>query len=358
MDVTTYIGMAAVFFALLNSFRFYKHGLLVSFIIIFIYLAIRVDFGNDYAMYEQFYNELDKSYVTFYDLTDYDEHFEYLWRVLNKLFSYLGLNFFSLIATISLLNVIVFYKLIKEYVPIEYYWLAVFIFAFTPDFMLIHLSAIRQLLAILIMLVSLKFLQKKQYYRFIIAVIIAYFFHSSSLVLLLLIPLSMLKLKTNNMMIIIISALYFSLFFLANQFSSFISTITSSYADRYDLYKDETGEVNSGLGFLLSFIYLIFTLAVYKYANDKQKLILKIAIFSILLSCMGIKVMMIYRVNMYFTPTLILTFPIVVSLIRDFFVKRIFVTVLVLVTLYFYLNFFKSDIYGEYYIEYKTIFDN
>lgn len=358
MEVTTYVNFAAVFFALLNSVKFYKHGLLLSFAIIFVYLALRFQFGNDYIMYNQFFDSLDKNYVTFGNLSEYDDHFEYLWRVLNKLFSVLGFNFYGLIAVISLVNVLVFYKLIKTYVPIEYYWLAIVVYVFNPDFMLIHLSAIRQLCAIFIMFVSLRFLHNKKYLYFVGATIVAYFFHSSALVVLLLIPLSMVKLKVSTLTFLVVSILYFSLFFLANKFSGLVSAFTSSYADRYDLYKDETGEVNTGLGFFLNFIYLILTVYVYQFANEKQKLILKISIFSLLLSCMGIQIMMIYRLNMYFTPALIFTFAIIASLIKDFFVKRIFIVVLVSITVYFYINFFKSDIYGEYYIEYRTILEN
>ncbi len=357
MIVVLILNIIVVALTFLESKNLFKHGLLLSFILIFIFLAIRVDYGNDYEMYYNLYRQLGKRYVDFHELKDYDDHFEIGWRYLNKIFSFLGLNFNAFLACISLANCVVFYTIIKRYVPQDYYWLAVFLYVFNPDYMLIHLSAIRQLLAILILLVTLPLLLSKKYVQFILLNLVSLLFHTSSMFIILLIPISLINWKYSKVNTVLIAVSYLLLFVLSASISGFMDSVVSVFFDRYSVYTDEKGEVTTGLGFFVVFIFLSFLLLAKKNMDQSSQLLTNISIFSLLISVIGINLMMVYRLNMYFIPLLVLTLPLMVKHTEDFFQKRFLILLIMFFYLYNFFIFFESEIYREYYIHYQTIFN-
>jgi hypothetical protein len=352
VEVVIFVNILACIFAGLNSAKILKNGLLISFIIIFVFLALRYDYGNDYKMYRYFFEELNEG--KYDSLGRAGEHFEIGFVYVNKLFKYFGFTFF--IAILSLVNCIVIYNLIKKYVPIEYYWLAIFIYVFNPDFMLIHSSAIRQLMAILIVISSLKFLFEKKYFWFLSCIGLAALFHTSAIFMLILMPLIRFDvLKKNNVKIIVV-ILYALLILLSSFFGDLINVIVKSYFSRYEIYSDAEGEVNSGLGFLIYFVLLVFLLISNKKMSVENRKMTSLTVTALLLAILGIKIMMIFRLNMYLTVFSIVTFPLMVSYLKNKLFKMGVISLILVLYLYAFSGFFKSEIYGEYFEEYHTIF--
>ena len=357
MEVVIIVNIIAVFFAFLESRKLFSKGLFMSFLIIFIFLAIRKDYGNDYIMYSDFYKLLSQNYVKFSNLKDYDDHFEIGWRYLNKIFSTIGFSFNSFLIVLSFANCFIFYKFIKKYVPQNYYWLAIFIYVFNPDFMLIHLSAIRQLLAILIIIYAIPLVYEKKYIKFIILVLFSTLFHTSALFALFLVLISLINWKYSVRNTIILSVVYLSLFVVSAAVSDFMNSVVGLYFDRYSVYSEGEGKVKTGLGFFVIFILIIFLLTSKKNMSKDEQLLNNMTIFSLLMSVIGINLMMVYRLNMYYTPISIVTLPLMVHYTKDFFQKRLLILVLVFFYLYSFYNFFQSEIYGEFYEKYYTIFN-
>ena len=84
MYITILVGAISVFFAYLSRFLRNNWGLKISFIIIFIYLALRYEFGNDYEWYLISFNSLKE-----FDLVDFFEvilPYEPGWIFINWLF--------------------------------------------------------------------------------------------------------------------------------------------------------------------------------------------------------------------------------------------------------------------------------
>ena len=92
-----------------------KRGLIWSMIILFLFLALRYNFGNDYPAY----------YTSFYDGNDIleDSQVEVGYKWLTILFKPFG--FFIFIIWWSAFYIIALYKTIRRYVPEEYYWLVI-----------------------------------------------------------------------------------------------------------------------------------------------------------------------------------------------------------------------------------------
>lgn len=68
---------------------------------------------------------------------------------------------FSLVIVLTAFEISVYYWFIKKYIPKEWYWFAVFIYVFNPNFMLTQSSMMRQTLAMCIVLLSIPYIYKK-----------------------------------------------------------------------------------------------------------------------------------------------------------------------------------------------------
>jgi hypothetical protein len=161
MIVIIIIGFFAVFFAWLKSIDKNNFGLIISFILIFIFLALRFDFGNDYLAYYEHFDSVKDSYWSDVDLL-YGENLiagqmEFGYVLLVKFISLFSIFFFFIVIH-SFLMCSVYYFLIKKYIDIKFAWLGVLIFVFLPDILSVELSAIRQALAIFCFMFSVRYL--------------------------------------------------------------------------------------------------------------------------------------------------------------------------------------------------------
>ena len=144
MIAVAIFNIIVVFFAYQARHKRTEFFLKVSFGLIFLFLALRYDYGNDYSAYLKGFLEVNR--VETIDYFDKYLHFDPGWIFLCRIFWPFG--FFAMMAVLALFNCFVYYRFIRKYVPPVYYWFAVFLYVFNPYFMLVHSSAMRQSLAI------------------------------------------------------------------------------------------------------------------------------------------------------------------------------------------------------------------
>lgn len=157
MIETIVIGLICVFWAYLGRYRRLSWGFGAAMTILFVFLAIRYEWGNDYRQYiDKFtvYNSIDE-----FNYSDPNERWEVGWIFLYRIFKPFG--FFSLVIVLTAFEISVYYWFIKKYIPKEWYWFAVFIYVFNPNFMLTQSSMMRQTLAMCIVLLSIPYIYKK-----------------------------------------------------------------------------------------------------------------------------------------------------------------------------------------------------
>jgi hypothetical protein len=306
MYIVILTNILAILFAFLEGKKIVKNGLLVSFFILFVFLALRFDYGNDYMMYYEGFENINK--VGWFEVYNEKMHFEPGWIVLCVLFEPIG--FFGLVAFLSFLYCYVFYKLIHDYVPIKLYWLAVFILVFSTGNLLVHLSAMRQTLVIVIFIYSLRFIFRKQLLLYCAAIILASTFHSSALILLPIYFLQFLNFKINKWSGGAIIIIYIALYLLGQQIRPFLNLLILSFHEDY-LYYDEEGSFNSGLGLIINTSIFILILANDKYYEGKLSFFFKLGIISYILSPFGLIIMLIGRIQLYFSLFLIVVYPLV-----------------------------------------------
>lgn len=353
MIVTIILGLLSVLFAFLAKFKNSQWGLKASFTLIFLFLALRYNFGNDYKAYLGIFVEINAySEINFFDNT---LHVEIGWIFLNWLFSSLG--FFTMIAALALINCVIYYRFIKKYVPINYYWFAVFLYIFNPAFMLTHSSAMRQSLAIAIFIFSLDYLFKKDAIRYFICVGLASLVHTSALILLPVYLLNRFNGTINRRKAIIIVSIFASLFvfgkFIGLKLNQFISLSFGKYVN----YQGE-GVIGIGTGLGVLYLSALLILIVYyeRFQDKKTALIFKIAIISFMFIPLSLLIQMIGRTGMYFGPATIIVYPVILMNLKKPLNKMIFLILLLLMTTYGFFQFFYSDIWKDAFGTYQTIF--
>ena len=85
-----FLIIICLFLALLEI-KGFNYGLKICFILIFIFSAIRYDYGNDFQSYLQSYESIKG--IDFNILVEMDSHWEPGWLILYFVFSFFFLNF-------------------------------------------------------------------------------------------------------------------------------------------------------------------------------------------------------------------------------------------------------------------------
>lgn len=353
------INLIAVFFAYLSSVKFLKFGLKASFLLIFVFLALRYDYGNDYSSYLDFYLNISNSELSIVDLTNNEEYMEIGWVLLNVLFGSFG--FFILIAFLAAFNCTVYYYFIKNHVLVKYYWFATFLYVFYPGFMLIHLSAMRQSVSICIFLLALRYLEKKNAIKYFMLIGVACLFHTSAIILFPIYLLTLIDSKINKKYATLGIVIWISLFLFGDLILTGLSKITSliSLFQRYEVYQNaDKLEIGSGFGVLYSTLIFILLLHFEKFQNNKNSLFIKLSIIGYLFIPVSILIPQLSRVSMYFAIVNLISLSNIIQYIKVPIMKISYILMVLFMTAYSFINFFNSNFFSDSYERYKTIFSS
>ncbi len=351
MTTIALFNIVFVLLAYLAQYKSKEYLLKLSFFLIFLFLALRYNYGNDYPAYIDDFLLLASN--NSFDYTFKNEYYEKGWLFLYYLFKPFG--FFALITVLAAFNCFVYYHLIKKYVLPGYYWFAVFLYVFTPGFMVLHCSAMRQSLAIALFLFSIDYIHKKDAIRYFLCIGLASLFHSSALVLLPVYFLGIFDWKIKRPLAIIFFVTYILFFQFGALLTPFMSIFMGTKFESYLRYEGSI-EMGSGLGLILNsslFALILF----YAYFQSKQtSLFFKIAILSYFIIPLSLNLSSLVRIGMYFDVAMIIVFPATVYTIKNPTIKVAILAIIVFITLYNFNVFFKSEVFKESFGTYQTIF--
>jgi hypothetical protein len=354
MLVTLILGLLCVLFNLMAYFKKSDWGLKLSCVIIFIFLGLRYNFGNDYETYIKLFNRVHENGDIAFDPSMY-LFYEPGWMMLNWIFRPVG--FFGMTLALSLFYSVTVYKLIKKYIPYQYYWITMFFIVFNPGFLLVHSSAMRQTVAILIFLLSINFIISKRVIPFILCILFASTFHYTSLVILIISPILFDNRKISFVYGSVLFFTYLMFFILGSYLLPYILNIVSLFSEKYESYS-EKGTANSGLGFLFYTSLFLLTLVVDKYQDKKITVFFKAAIVYFMLMPFTLIIEMTARIGMYFSPSVIIVYPFIFKTLKLQVYKSLFLLVLILFTIYQFFQFFYSETYKDYFMDYHTFFSS
>jgi hypothetical protein len=359
MITTTIVGILVVFFAWLESSGRWKNGLKISLFIIFIFLAIRYDFGNDYKAYQNLFNNII-SHSSLKDvLKDPTLYGEIGWKVLCWLFKPFG--FFTMVAFISAITIVILFRFIKKYVPSKYYWFVILIYFFSPYYMLIMASAMRQELAVILYLLAIDFLIEKKPVPYLLIVIIATTLHTSAIVLTVLVVFCFVDKDRIKFVLPVFMAIFVTMLVIPEAYLKYVEKVVESVflLNDYGRKLSATGfDTDFGLGF--AFQMIIYLLLIIVFLRDKELSIVHIKMFylfliGIFLSYLSVVVLLSSRLAYYFFGASIVCYSIGISKIK-YALIRVFFLIGILVNIFYqYFNFFLSNSWPKF-NEYHTIF--
>lgn len=286
-----------------------KRGLQISMSILFIFLALRYNFGNDYPAYNWLFNTSDFSGMI-------DARIEYGYALLCLIFKPLG--FFVLIIAWSAFYCFALYKTFRRYIPHQYYWIVIMSIISNADLVFFGASAIRQTLAFSCILLILPYLESKKPIRYALGVIIASLFHQSALVFIALYPLMYLNLRNQIFIIVlgIIAIMFMTV--LKSQFESIVNLIAASHFEKYlDRYGTSQKAIEGGsVGTVIRIIFLFLFLWGMSFEGNKIRSIFFIlAIMCIVIFTMR-NLVSLQRLTLYFGYMMAFSFSYVLEFVK------------------------------------------
>jgi hypothetical protein len=273
---------------------------LFVFWILLLFLSLRYGYGNDYWAYAQhhYYMYIDKAIPIW-------QQKEILYKYLNTLVP----NFQWLIVIISTFYIYTISRLLKKNLKINQYWFAVLILLINPYLFLVHLSSLRQTIAICFITFAIEYAIKRKLVRYVLLVLIASGFHQSALILLPAYFFLNEKKISKKMMIIICS---FLAVLLATPLFDIIINKALVYFPKYAMYL-EWGLKNSIRSALLSSFFFLLILFNINKLEGKEIIYGKLALIGVLISILSVKLNMLGRIEMYFGIFLIIAIPTIFS---------------------------------------------
>jgi hypothetical protein len=345
------LGIIILFFTIITSYTEKdKYGLFFSFVLIFLFLGFRFNYGNDYTGYHLIYNKINGFVGSTLDSHD---RFEIGWIILNRIFKPFG--FYSMVFCLAFFNCIAYYLFIKKFVAKKYYWFATLIYYFNSYFFLIQLSAMRQCLAILLFIFSLDFLTRKKYLISGALILLAISFHYSALFLVPVIILAYaFTFKLKFIHIVIVETIYILFFVLGAIFKPLLLSIsTYLFGDKYSYYLG-FGTSPGLINILIYSILLLIILYHYNSFNYNFQLFAKLFIVGLFLLPVGYILPISSRMALYFLPLSIIIYPRLLSQTESLVLRQIFIISVISVFAMRLFTFLSMN--WLYYYHYRTIF--
>lgn len=352
MVVITLLNIVVVIMSYLARVENHRSLLAWAFILMALVLGLRYGYGNDFFSYKYMFENG-------YPVSGFTDDVEPGWFLLNKLFKPFGFSAFVFFLTC--VEHLMLYDLIRRYVPSKYYWLAVFIYVFNPDYMLIGLSMMRQFLVQLIGLYAVGFAVKKQIVPFLALILLGFFIHKVAILLLPLYFLPYIRPLKWWMFILV----FVALFVVINSMSAIIEVSIDSiqetgmkYADSY--LNEEILSDNNSLGIRYIYHYLIYML-IFVFNINKLESFDKTYSWMVVIGVFFLPFAQLFpmaiRTSWIYTIAEIISLPLLFSKERIPIIKYGISFIFVLITLWIdYRSFWWSEIYGRYYENYYTIF--
>ena len=282
------------------------------FIGITIFLCFGYMSGSDWVSYEQVYNSgfLDKTVEVGY-------------MAISNLLSNLGVDFWFFYIVIKTLAFVVFYRIIfKNKNEDPYFSFMIFLASF-GYFMFID-CPFRNLIAVSIFLLSIKYIISKDYLRYALVVILASTFHLTALIMLPIIFLEKLsKVKSKNLLFIYLFLYLFLLLGGINLLFNITETIFPYMYKRLIFYMDRSVSVSAlySPGLLIRFFVFVLMLYYREMITERYKrgeLIINLSYVYIILSLISYAFPLLFRLALYTSPFYVIVVGMIAGILKPF----------------------------------------
>lgn len=297
--------------------------------------AVRQGIGTDYWNYLRYYNQFDGIYIT-----QIPKSMEPLYALLNYLSSLLfggrGWGLFFLTTLLTVVLVVLTLNYYKDKLSI-----AMGLFIFYMSFYITSLNIIRQMIAVVIVLYSYRFILENKYKKYILTILAAALFHFTALICL---PFVFLDFKDKAhfknkklalYFFVLLSPIVIHLVFKYSEYIPLLSTYMANYETSFNGY---------GIGFLIDIGLVLGPLLFYRKKliaeNPKYDLFINVSLVSIPIRLIVYHQPFASRLFLYFSCLQIIAIPLILNLLKGKREHRYFKALTVIVyALYFVYKF-------------------
>lgn len=325
----------------------------LSFILLFIFAALRFNYGNDY-----------QSYLNIFNAIHYEKDVTYKSQFLFWILNLLMPNYYLLVALSSLFFVYSISFLLNKNLKRSHIVYGLFFLLINPYVYLINLSALRQSIAISYYVFAVYFAFKRKIIPYLLFVLFAIMNHTSAIIL---VPFYFICNEKNISVVkvvILFTLLFLSLIF--NQQFNFIvvQILEKLELSKYTQYIDNSG--NSLRSVLLAMLILSFLLNNVNRVFGFNKVCVKLYILATVLNILAFNISMLTRLTMFFDVFGIVALPVcifssrnrnikrknVVRTVYDYFMPYIIIIIFILR----FISFIANPLWESFYV-YRTILE-
>lgn len=338
--MTHIVFLIALFFTFPDLNKKYPFHIF-TFSSLFLFLALRYDYGNDYMLYFNIHSAINRG------LPAWGEN-DILFKHLNLLIP----NFYCFIVIISFFYILTIYYLIRRNFNVQEYWFPIMLLLINPYLFLVHLSSLRQTIAICFVIFAINFATRRKLLMYILFIMVATGFHASAVILL---PAYfMLNDSTIKRKWIILICVFLVALIGTPLFEIILNNILKYFPVHYTYYFQQ-GIQNSIRATLISSFFFFVVIININKLKGKEIIYGKLSLIATIISLLAIKTSMITRVGMYFDIFLIITIPQILSKIEVKVYRQLLFVVIIAIYLLRYFSFFNNHIWKESYGIYRTI---
>ena len=344
------VNIIAVVLSYFAKYKKCKFLFSFAFILLTVIYSLRYDFGNDYWGY----------FETFHECQIYDSEdlrIEIGWYYLCKLCAPIG--FFGLVIVTTIFQNLIVYKFIKKNVEENWWWLAVFIFTFNFNYMLLGCSMMRQYTAMVLCLWASQYILNKRFILFAFFVGLAISMHTSAILFALTYFFAYFRPSLYKKYVIMISLVVVCVMI---AFSELIDAtinqfLTLAFFESYETYSDwEAGTKSLGI------VFELMMMAILMFSHPKQESNIQIYNCTMLLYYFIMPftfvILITNRLSFYYSLFSLACFPYAIKEIK---MKPIQIMILVIFVFFTGRRFVQSitgETYGLFYQTFNTIFDS
>lgn len=308
--------------------------------VLFIFLALRYNYGNDYVAYSEIHSIIQQNG------TQYPK--DILYVVLNRVID----SFQLLVAILSAFYVYSIYYLLKHTMPIRYWWLSLAMLLCNPYFFLVHLSTFRQTLALCFFIFAVVAGIKRKLILYLVFITLAAMSHKSAVILL---PSWFLlkQSKLNRLEFMLGILIPFLILMFPERFEVLVQLVFNYTEVDYSHYLGD--KQNSIRSIAISSIFYFILIFSVKKMDTRYLPYAKLALVGSILSLSTRFMPMITRIQMYYDIFYIVALPMIVFHVRDKYVRSVVIFVIIAIYILRMYSFMNNPLWESFTV-YRTIF--
>lgn len=325
------IGLVSLLFKSRDTRK--KFFLYASFLQLFLFLGLRaIDVGVDLPNYFYFYDKCNQ--------LGWSQVFSFRYEPFYIIYTKLIANFINdkqiFLVVTAFLSLIGPLYIIKKYS--KNYFLSTFLFI-TFQFYTYDFYILRQVIAMSILLLSLKYVEKRNFPKFAIMVGVATCFHTSAFLFIIVYWFS--KIKIDNKKILMITGMMIAILLFGDKIINMALNIV------YQYYVGSVGEEGGYFYLIVLLIAFLSTTLVKNAFHLQQKnnfMWYNVLIISIFIQLFAIQKPIISRITIYYSIALIIVIPNAIQCIKDKNLKMLIDMIICLGFFIFYLTRLENKI--------------